>query len=200
MKKIIFTLFIIHISLIIAIAQNTWFWQNPLPQGNSLNCVKFVNSNTGWAVGYHGTIIKTIDGGNNWTLISSGTMIELTSVYFTNEYTGWVVGATDPGFNIILKTTNGGINWISQSSGVNNYLTSICFINSYTGWVVGTAGLVLKTTNGGSNWNTQDTLSAAFRTVCFIDSANGWIVGGHTPGELQILRTTNGWIKLANLA
>jgi hypothetical protein len=33
-----------------------WFWQNPLPQGNTLFSTFFVNSNTGWAVGEAGTI------------------------------------------------------------------------------------------------------------------------------------------------
>ena len=32
--------------------QGGWFWQNPLPQGNTLNSVKFVNLSVGWAVGW----------------------------------------------------------------------------------------------------------------------------------------------------
>ena len=43
-----------------------WFWQNPLPQGNTLLDMSFVNQNLGWAVGYNGTILKTTDGGENW--------------------------------------------------------------------------------------------------------------------------------------
>jgi hypothetical protein len=31
--------------------QGGWFWQNPLPQGNTLNSVKFINLSVGWAVG-----------------------------------------------------------------------------------------------------------------------------------------------------
>ena len=40
-----------------------WFWQNPLPQGNGLHSTYFIDSNTGWAVGSSGTILKTTDGG-----------------------------------------------------------------------------------------------------------------------------------------
>lgn len=32
-------------------AQSGWFWQNPLPQGNGLGDVFFINNSTGWAVG-----------------------------------------------------------------------------------------------------------------------------------------------------
>jgi photosystem II stability/assembly factor-like uncharacterized protein len=49
-----------------------WFWQNPLPQGNPLSSVYFTDSNTGWAVGDAGTILRTTDGGNRWISQSSG--------------------------------------------------------------------------------------------------------------------------------
>ena len=50
-----------------------WFWQNPLPQGNILSSVKFISSTVGWTVGKGGTILKTTDGGTNWTPQTSGT-------------------------------------------------------------------------------------------------------------------------------
>ena len=40
-----------------------WFWQNPLPQGDTLSGVSFVDANTGTAVGGGGTILRTTDGG-----------------------------------------------------------------------------------------------------------------------------------------
>ena len=49
-----------------------WRWQNPLPCGNSLSSVYFTDNNTGYAVGFTGTILKTIDGGATWTIYSSG--------------------------------------------------------------------------------------------------------------------------------
>ena len=50
-----------------------WRWQNPLPQGNNLRAASLVNANTGTLVGDYGTIVRTTDGGNNWTIQSSGT-------------------------------------------------------------------------------------------------------------------------------
>ena len=49
-----------------------WEWVNPKPQGNGLRGVYFVNSITGYAVGNAGTIVKTVDGGNTWNILSSG--------------------------------------------------------------------------------------------------------------------------------
>jgi len=39
-----------------------WVWQNPLPQGNTLQDFSLVDTNTGFAVGARGTILKTTDG------------------------------------------------------------------------------------------------------------------------------------------
>ena len=69
-------------------AQPDWFWQNPLPQGNYLNDVKFINTTTGWAVGNAGTILRTTNGGTNWTSQTSGTTNDLYAVSFTDANNG----------------------------------------------------------------------------------------------------------------
>lgn len=51
-----------------------------------------------------GRIFKTVDGGTNWSLLTSGTTNSLSSVYFTDANTGYAVGEN----GTILKTTNGG--------------------------------------------------------------------------------------------
>jgi len=69
-----------------------WQWQNPLPQGNWLNDVMFVNETTGWAVGDRGTIIHTTDGGQSWTWQESGVSSSLEAVYFRDDMLGFVIG------------------------------------------------------------------------------------------------------------
>ena len=88
-----------------------WFWQNPLPLGHELRSVNFVSSNVGWAVGYCGTIIKTTDGGINWTQQTSGTNTNLFGVHFADENFGAAVGGGYPYDATIVRTTNGGIIW-----------------------------------------------------------------------------------------
>src|SRR5437773_11628800 len=50
-----------------------WVWQNPLPQGNDLFGLSFTDARNGTAVGLHGTIIRTTDGGRHWTVQPSRT-------------------------------------------------------------------------------------------------------------------------------
>ena len=44
-----------------------WQWQNPLPQGNAINSIKFAGDKRhGWAVGGDGVILATTNGGFDW--------------------------------------------------------------------------------------------------------------------------------------
>src|SRR5438874_8127974 len=65
-----------------------WHWQNPLPQGNNLRGASFVDANTGTVVGENGTIVRTTDGGNTWTIQASGTTQTLWAVSFTDANHG----------------------------------------------------------------------------------------------------------------
>src|SRR5689334_6126344 len=64
-----------------------WVWQNPLPQGNTLQDFSFVDTNNGFAVGARGTILRTTDGGTSWDILASGTDDDLYGVAFTDSNT-----------------------------------------------------------------------------------------------------------------
>jgi len=153
-------------------------------RGTDFTDVKFVDANTGYAVGDWGMILKTTDGGANWSEQSSGTTEYLYSVHFTDPNTGYAVGNS----GIILKTINAGITWTSQISGTGQSLISVYFSDSNTGYAVGTSGVVLKTINAGINWTSQTSgTSAHLCSVYFSDSNTGYAVGSSG----IILKTTN---------
>ena len=119
-----------------------WKWQNPLPTGNSFYDVHFVDAQTGWAVGWVGTILKTTNGGSTWSIQNSGTPYHIYSIQFIDNQTGWAVGDS-----AILKTSNGGTTWIQQGNGNEGRLTSVYFINNQTGWAAG-SGKIYLTSDG----------------------------------------------------
>src|SRR5205809_7929077 len=90
-----------------------WHWQNPLPQGNNLRGTSFVDANTGTVVGEYGTIVRTTDGGNSWTVQASGTTETLWAVSFTDANNGTAVGEA----GTIGGTTDEGDHWGTQPSG-----------------------------------------------------------------------------------
>jgi len=156
--------------------------------------VYFVNEAVGYAVGwkydassgFSTLILKTTNGGLNWEFQTAGSQdFKLSSVYFMNENTGWIVG--EKGY--IFKTANGGTTWIAQNSNTLAYLYSVYFYNDTIGWAVGFGGVILKTTDGGNNWILQNSpASGTLFSVFFLNDNIGYACGHNG----TILKTTNG--------
>lgn len=186
MKK--FILYFLLLSYQIIFAQTGWIWQNPLPQGNNLNAVKFINQNTGWVAGEKGMIIKTTNGGNNWDIQYDYNDYSIFSLFFNDENTGFATTFS----GVILRTTNGGNNWnvIQVSSNIGFY--KILFKNQNTGWLTGYGngnGRIFLTTNAGINWvlNTTQGYDDHSNTIMFLSDNIGYIGGGW-----NLYKTTNG--------
>ena len=184
-----------------------WLWQNPLPQGNDLNDVAFVDAAHGWAVGMGGVILATNDGGVTWSVQRPAESANpfpfgctLHAVTFVDLQRGWAVG--DAG--VILTTSDGGQHWTEQDSGDQAFDTDLCaitFIDSAHGWAVGNNnGLdgpkILTTSNGGADWSVATLpTDARVNDVAFTDATHGWVVGGsaHPDGSWDsvFLTTSN---------
>ena len=123
----------------------------PAPMGRWLLGVNFIDNLRGCAVGLNGTLIKTFDGGNTWsvpTMPAIG-LTFLTDVEFTAGNRGYAVGNS----GMILQTINAGNTWTQQVSGTAAQLNAVTFPERWTnGWAVGAGGLVLSTTDGGVTW------------------------------------------------
>lgn len=115
--------------------------------------VCFINDNVGWTVGGGATILKTIDGGENWLpqTTPAGVDPHFRGVCFVDSLEGWVVGLN----GTILHTGDSGESWEAQDSGALFGLRWVDFVDSETGWVVGYGGTVLRTSNGGAAWVNQ---------------------------------------------
>jgi photosystem II stability/assembly factor-like uncharacterized protein len=147
MKKLFFTAF--GIIILLNVFSQDWIQQQTNTTAD-LSSIYFVNPNLGWAVGSDGTILKTTDGGDNWTLKSSGVTNGLNSVCFTDPLTGFAVS-----YRELLKTTDGGENWVIQDTVINAGLATVFFIGRDTGFVAGTRR-ILKTTDNGKTWIKQN--------------------------------------------
>jgi photosystem II stability/assembly factor-like uncharacterized protein len=192
-----------------------WVQQKP-GTTRGFHSVYFTDSVTGYVVGNAGIILKTINGGSNWTDIYQGILNQpLHSVYFTDVNTGYAVGGyveitPEPipqwiMHQVILKTTNAGVTWTTLSSGTNYPLYSVYFTNAYTGFAVGedvdghnfgNSGVLLRTFNGGATWTRRSipgNSGYGLTSVHFPDANHGYIVnsGGYYPGG-NIIKTIDG--------
>lgn len=188
--------------LILTSTLNFAQWVSQKPEGitSNLMSVHFANETTGWAVGYTSTILKTTDGGTNWTAQTSPEYCDFNAVYSVDENNVFAIGWGGGGKGAIFKTTDGGANWYVHSVDMDDQYMSIYFADSNTGWIVCSGSKILKTTDGGITWGPQsigiDDL-LWFRSVFFIDQYTGWIVGEAG----RIFKTTDGgtnWIEQAS--
>ena len=175
-------------------SQSGWQWLNPIPQGNGIKKVKFLNDNIGYAVGRSNTVIKTTNGGTNWivinngirSLIGSGTTLwagKLTSLAIINENT--VIA----GGNGIIKTTNGGTTWFSVGGSIEN-VNGIAFANNNTGFACTSLGKLYKTTNEGALWSLAGTYGTEITAIHFASEQQG-VFSAHVSSNSTIYSTTN---------
>ena len=178
---------IVHCSILLTNCYSQWVNQNS-GTPNHLYDVYFINTQTGWACGDNGTLIKTTNGGNNWFGQTSGTTFPLYSIHFVNAYTGYAVTRVDGYFQ---KTTDSGDNWFTVFFSPKSF-ESIYFIDSLTGWAAGTSGgaWVFRTINGGINWDSVMVGTGAGNHVYFFNSQTGWVAAGGS-----MFRSTDGGVS-----
>ena len=178
------TKFLIIFSLSIAInifSQTGW---TKLNSGTNeiLRSLYFNNTNTGYAAGENGKIIKTTNSGVNWISLNAGAAGILWSVSFIDNNTGFIAG-----YEGSYRTTNGGANWLRIP--LLNWRYKIQFANPLTGYSPGAGNQVMKTTNGGLNWESKYVnTSASFYNVSVVNENTAYFC----PGINKLFKTIDG--------
>ncbi len=169
MKKII--TFVFTLSLLYSnISFSQWIQQNS-GTANYITQIRFIDSNTGWACGDNGMILKTTNGGINWNFQLSGITNSLSSIFTIDGVNLWSVGS----YGVIIKSSDGGTNWYSHNIGTSYHLRSVFFINNNTGWAGGGENqVIIKTTNAGVNWYLQfSSLGNYIVNIYFVNQLTG---------------------------
>jgi photosystem II stability/assembly factor-like uncharacterized protein len=192
MHRMIFILMLLSMTAVSGMAQPDWHWQNPIPQGNTLNAVDAISATSVVAVGADGTILRTGDGGVNWTLTKCAAgAATLYDVHFPTTAVGYAVGAQ----GTILKSADGGLSWSPLASGVGSTLYGVSFLNKDTGMVVGAGGLIRRTLNGGASWATMTTGTSADLYDASFKSTTLAIVVGDSNKILKSTTLGGSWVK-----
>jgi photosystem II stability/assembly factor-like uncharacterized protein len=201
MKKLIVILSLLIIYSADIISQEYWI-KLPSPTTRWLTKCSLVDTLYGWAAGDSGTIIRTSNGGVNWSVQNSGILAyHIDDIFFLNRNLGWAL-ANDYLFNgtFVLKTTNGGNTWTtSRFPDTAAVVGNVYFIDSLNGFVSGFSGKIFKTTNSGGNWS-ECTIDTAFcpylylfpkNKIKFLNSQTGFAAGGHMDLQGILWKTTN---------
>ena len=105
------------------------------------------------AVGSRGHILRSVDG-ELWSQSPSPVNVLLTSVFFSDEQTGWAVGHDAA----ILHSRDGGARWTIQhfDPALNLPLLDVVFTSVTRGVAIGAYGLMLETNDGGTVWTRME--------------------------------------------
>jgi photosystem II stability/assembly factor-like uncharacterized protein len=175
-----------------------WKWKNPLPTGNLLNYVKFIDSSTAIAIGNQGTILKSTDNGLNWNVQISGTNANLLTISVIDKDTLYISGND----RSVLKTIDGGNNWVKVFNGTSstNNINQIFFVNPATGYLIGEGSKLFKTIDYGKTWSIVE-VGLEFQQVTsiyFTNADTGYASVGQGICGIM-LKTINGGVNWSTI-
>jgi photosystem II stability/assembly factor-like uncharacterized protein len=165
MKKLMLAMVIVMLFFVDKSFSQTWNDVNSTGTSFILYGLSFPpgQSTIGYACGMQytydapGVIVKTTDGGNNWTQIwpASGEIDGLQGIWFTSDLVGFACGWN----NYFIKTTDGGATWTPVTVGSDVwYYIDVEFWDANNGIALAkmnnpeTEQAAFITSNGGSSW------------------------------------------------
>ncbi|MFC2090497.1 YCF48-related protein [Bacteroidota bacterium] len=150
-----------------------FYWQNPLPAGNSMNAISFFNNSKAFIAGGKGMILKTEDGGANWDY-KQICEENLSDIHMISSDVVVTVGTN----HTIMRTSDGGSSWNEVYRDTNNYLIRDLHFVDENGWAVGDSGIILSTTDNGETWSKNKLpYNILLYAVHFTSDQHGWVSG-----------------------
>lgn len=126
-------------------------WQSRILSNHDLRSIDFADDNLGLIVGAAGTMLRTSNGGIDWSPINTGVVDSLFTVKMYNNNIAVAAGAKAT----ILVSTDGGLKWEKRTSPIMQDFYSASFCNADTFQVAGTSESVVQTINRGASWFTN---------------------------------------------
>jgi len=118
----------------------------------TLHAIFVINQNTIVTVGDGGTILRSVDGGNNWTGINSGITDDLLAVSFADSF-----GICTGRYQTILYTSDGGTSWVVAQNGYFGEFSGAYMLSPQIGFVAGVNSIFQplfgKSTDSGHIWD-----------------------------------------------
>jgi photosystem II stability/assembly factor-like uncharacterized protein len=172
MKSLVITLGIIISLNVSANAQSSGWSIQPSPATQTLHGIAYSSPDIWVAVGDAGTILRSSDGGINWSVISSPVTDALQGVALRGNL-GLAVGISGR----IVRSTDSGLNWIEIQRPTTRNLYSVSISSSMI-VATGHEGTILVSPDNGLTWtsHTAGTASALLGVSAFGSTAIG--VGG----------------------
>ena len=149
----------------------------------SLNAVKFSDYDNGFAAGNDDTLIKTVDGGDTWSAVTTAptTSDNITALWVFSKY-ALMVGSNADG---LWKSLDAGVTWTSVTftgqgttgtvNGIDARNDNVLFMIHNTSAPLGSVHISI---DGGMSWQRLTTpTNAGLNDVIAIDENTAYVVG-----------------------
>lgn len=173
-----------------------------------INSFYFLDSLTGFAVGYPSFFMRTSDGGDSWRQVNLDSSVYAGfppyKVKFFNQNYGYASGGIRDVTGVIWRTDDGGLNWdtvVDSSSAPSEPLFAIQIFDSLNVLVMGGdpeyGASLMRTTNAGEFWSYETLgilwypVDLGFRTV-----SEGWAPMGPKLVFLYTSDSGQSWSQL----
>lgn len=168
--------------------------------------ILFTDANVGYIVGGSnscggtgcvppgGLILKTTDGGDNWTKIFQSSSLE-EFVSISSNSSGDLFAISNGTKGRIYKSTNAGLNWTTIDS-LNFNLQKIFFADNF-GYCSGMKGNIIRSSDNGTTWTLNTTFTANYATDIKFINGNGFCIADN---QIVYKTTDNGnnWTQSLN--
>jgi photosystem II stability/assembly factor-like uncharacterized protein len=192
-----------------AFTQTGWTVCNAPVFNSRVDDIFMVNTQTGYAVCGDGKIVKTSNGGDNWTLLLQNSAVYCRAVEFINTQKGFVGGFSSGMTNILRRTTDGGATWTDLTSLLDprarKGICGLAVVDSNTiyggGNWFGDSGYIVKSVDGGNTWSfiNMSSYASSIIDLNFTSKDTGFATGkSQFLKSAVILYTTDGgasWSK-----
>lgn len=188
------------------------FRRPPVASGASCRSLSAVSASVAWAGCTGGQLLRTVDGGNDWTVdsVAGAASLDFRGIKAFDERSAVVVsaGPAERGQARIFRTDDGARHWTQTWSDTTAgvFLDGVAFWDADHGFTfsdpVGGRFVILTTDDGGRSWHrvpaeripptlpNEAAFAASNTQLAVQGSSNGWIATGGG-AEARVFRTTD---------
>ena len=119
-----------------------------------------VDENIVWASGAEGVVVRTLDGGENWTsmVVPGADTVQFRDIHGVDDQTAYILSIGTGTATRIYKTEDGGENWDLQfmNPGPGGFFDCMDFWDPESGFAFSDSHegefILIRTEDGGENW------------------------------------------------